>query len=315
MQPIASMPSSMIPSLPSRSRTVPSAPRSVLAFLALTAIAMTPAFSRDAMAFSTGPPDGLAGEPPNNQTCVVCHGDFPLNSGDGMLELLDVPTNLTPGETYSLMVRLDDPGQSRWGFELTVLNDQDEASGTLVVTDPASTQLSDNPAPAPDYLKHTSAGTAPGTSGPRAWVFDWTAGADTEVTFYVAGNAANNSGDPFGDYIYAIQASAGGATSVVSGRGPALRSGVRLDQNHPNPFNPATSIGFSLESGAQVSLRILDAGGRIVRELLDGRQAAGVYSVTWDGRDDAGQRVASGVYFYRLIAGEQASTRKMTLLQ
>ena len=90
-----------------------------------------------------------------------------------------------------------------------------------------------------------------------------------------------------------------------------------LAQNSPNPFNPATMISFNLPEGAseQVSLKVFDLRGRLVRTLVDGAGEAGTYSVFWDGRDHAGRRVSSGVYLYRMQAGEFIQTRKMVLLK
>lgn len=84
----------------------------------------------------------------------------------------------------------------------------------------------------------------------------------------------------------------------------------------PNPFNPSTQIRFVLPQAAPVTLRIFDIAGRRVATLLDGvRKEAGEQSLLWDGRDEAGQALPSGVYLYRLEAGELRATRKLTLLK
>jgi hypothetical protein len=88
-----------------------------------------------------------------------------------------------------------------------------------------------------------------------------------------------------------------------------------LSQNFPNPFNPTTRIAFGLAAPANVSLRIYDAAGRLVRALVDGQRAAGHYTEIWDGRDSGGRAVSSGIYFYRLTAGSLTETRKMALLR
>jgi len=88
-----------------------------------------------------------------------------------------------------------------------------------------------------------------------------------------------------------------------------------LFQNVPNPFNPTTTITFTLRETGDVTLSVYDARGRHVRALVRDRRDARRYDVTWDGRDDAGARVASGVYFYRLVAGSFTQTRKMVLLK
>jgi len=88
-----------------------------------------------------------------------------------------------------------------------------------------------------------------------------------------------------------------------------------LAQNVPNPFNPTTAIRFSIASDELVSLVVYDVAGRRVRTLVNERRRADIYKVIWDGRNDQGQRVASGVYFYRLQAGKFTKTLKMLLLK
>ena len=97
------------------------------------------------------------------------------------------------------------------------------------------------------------------------------------------------------------------------GDGPAVATA--LHPNHPNPFNPSTTIRYELAAAADVRLRVYDAAGRLVRTLVDAREGAGAHDVIFDGRDDAGHPVASGVYFYRLEAGTATQTRKMVLLK
>ena len=88
-----------------------------------------------------------------------------------------------------------------------------------------------------------------------------------------------------------------------------------LQQNYPNPFNPSTRIRYELPRRAEVSLRIFDQRGRLVRTLLEEEQGAGRKEVLWDGRAQNGARVASGIYFYRLKAGDALAQRKMTLVK
>jgi len=102
-------------------------------------------------------------------------------------------------------------------------------------------------------------------------------------------------------------------TDVESSEGApaAFRAG-----SFPNPFNPSTQIRFTLPRAERVTLRIFDIAGRRVATLLDGaRREAGEQNLVWDGRDDAGQALPSGVYLYRLEAGAQRATRKLTLLK
>ncbi len=86
-----------------------------------------------------------------------------------------------------------------------------------------------------------------------------------------------------------------------------------LSQNRPNPFHPRTLIRFSLVTADQATLTIYDTSGRLLRTLLDGPVGQGPTSVEWDGTDDAGRAVASGVYLYRLKTRTASLTRRLVL--
>jgi hypothetical protein len=90
---------------------------------------------------------------------------------------------------------------------------------------------------------------------------------------------------------------------------------VRLMQNSPNPFGPATRISFNLPRAAQVEMSVYDVRGREITRLADEKMDAGKHDLTWDGSDARGHRVASGIYYYRLIADAEVLTRKMVLLR
>lgn len=87
-----------------------------------------------------------------------------------------------------------------------------------------------------------------------------------------------------------------------------------LEQNYPNPFNPATKINLALPKATAWTLTVFNMLGQQVRRF-GGQAEAGVLSVIWDGRDDKGSPVASGVYLYQAKAGEFAQTKKMMLLK
>lgn len=88
-----------------------------------------------------------------------------------------------------------------------------------------------------------------------------------------------------------------------------------LSQNYPNPFNPETTIKYQLPKLCDVKLKIFNMLGQQVIKLVDTKQPAGYYSIKWDSRDNFGGNVASGVYFYRLEAGDFVKTKKLVLLQ
>lgn len=106
-------------------------------------------------------------------------------------------------------------------------------------------------------------------------------------------------------------------TGLVEDRSPGtkLPRAFALSQNSPNPFNPSTTISYVLEDQAQVKLAVYDLRGRTVAVLVDRVQNEGDYDVQWNGKDRSGRQLSSGVYMYRLEAGEFRMTRKMVLLK
>jgi len=96
---------------------------------------------------------------------------------------------------------------------------------------------------------------------------------------------------------------------------PMLTGETRLMGASPNPFNPVTTIAFELAIPGEVSITVYDVSGRMIRSLVKGHLSSGVHEVTWNGRDRNGATAASGVYFYRLMAGDVQETRKMVLLR
>jgi hypothetical protein len=103
---------------------------------------------------------------------------------------------------------------------------------------------------------------------------------------------------------------------VAGTENPDLPAAFTLRQNVPNPFNPFTTISYDVpDGGGKVTLRIYDVTGRLVRTLVDGYEPAGSRAVTWNGRNDLGRSLASGIYFYRMTAREFSNTKKMILLR
>ena len=88
-----------------------------------------------------------------------------------------------------------------------------------------------------------------------------------------------------------------------------------LNQNYPNPFNPTTNISYQLQNNSSVSLVIYDVLGRKIKTLVSEQQSPGYYSVMWNGRNEMGIKVNSGVYVYTLKAGQLLESRKMLLMK
>ncbi|MCX6831860.1 MAG: T9SS type A sorting domain-containing protein, partial [candidate division Zixibacteria bacterium] len=94
-----------------------------------------------------------------------------------------------------------------------------------------------------------------------------------------------------------------------------LPTSFTLKQNYPNPFNPETAIDYVVGQSGHVELAIYNILGDKIKTLVSGYQAAGSYTIKWQADADGGTSVASGVYFYKLTAGDYTDTKKMTLLK
>jgi hypothetical protein len=178
---------------------------------------------------------------------------------------------------------------------------------------------------------------------PGGNVLDWDASTDRDFQFYRVyrdvnpgfvpgpGNlihelAETGWQDPSGDHTHEYKLSAvdyvgnesdaTGPDTRTSVGSPATPERFALHQNVPNPFNPTTTIHYEIPAGgATVEIVVYDTAGRLVRTLVGGHHTAGVKSVTWDGTTDSGETVATGVYFYRMTAGNFVQTRKMLLIK
>jgi hypothetical protein len=111
------------------------------------------------------------------------------------------------------------------------------------------------------------------------------------------------------------ESAAASPTSVSGAGGDGVPARTDLLAAVPNPFNPSTRLRFALAVAGHARLTIYDLAGRRVAVLVDGHRHAGRHHVTWEGRDQAGRHVASGVYFYRLEAGSYRETRRMVLVR
>lgn len=152
----------------------------------------------------------------------------------------------------------------------------------------------------------------------RGWWYDPAVGTATLIGDFPKGTVQVPAG-PAGDQVLVLDDAALGllspGTPLWTAAPEAGRVALRLEQNHPNPFNPATTIDFRIDRAGPVILDVFDATGRRVRRLVGEVLPAGPHSVRWDGRDADGRPAGSGVYYYRLGADEQHATRKMILLK
>lgn len=174
-----------------------------------------------------------------------------------------------------------------------------------------------------DGTDFTASGAQASIGGAAINAFETSAAAvSVPDGHYLAVRLTNNGGSP-------NTLNMGGVSCYVSSTGegdpdwPGSGSAVRevsamrptLRQNYPNPFNPGTTIAFTVPQRTFATVRVYDVGGHYVATLLSRSVPAGASEVQWDGRDDRGSVVASGIYFYRLRAGQELITKKMVLLR
>jgi hypothetical protein len=124
--------------------------------------------------------------------------------------------------------------------------------------------------------------------------------------YYWRVRASNNIGDGFWSAPFRFTT----AQFVSVAAGQSVPAEFSLGQNHPNPFNPATTIGFSLPQAHRVTIKVFDILGQEVATLLDEEVPAGSFTVTWNAT-----KAASGIYFYRIVAGDFVQTKRMVLMR
>ncbi|MCP4145982.1 MAG: T9SS type A sorting domain-containing protein [bacterium] len=279
-------------------------------FLVTTVLLLTMCASL-ALAYSSSPPNGGTNAP-GEGNCTGCHSSFPLNSGSGLLSISGLDGEYDAGQSYDLVVSLDDPNAQRWGFEFTIIGDNGQEIGSLTSLD-SHTQTSASGSKT--YAKQTSIGSQNGTTTGVTWTVRWTAPASGagDAFFYMAGNAANGNFSTSGDRIYAI--SEMWTESDVSAVSIPLMAAAKLKPNYPNPFNPRTTIAYELSESQSVMLSIYGLDGRLVRQLESGIRGEGTHEVVWDGLDNHGVAASSGTYFYRLLTNKVDVKRSMILVR
>jgi hypothetical protein len=146
-------------------------------------------------------------------------------------------------------------------------------------------------------LRVAMAGTTPLASGDVATVMVRLKNKESHVSFSTDAMLNENS-------------QALGAVEVA-----AIPTAFALELNYPNPFNPSTTIRYQIPTDANVNLDIYNLQGQKIRSLIAKEQKAGYYNVVWDGRNEAGQTVSSGVYLYRVQAGSFVASHKMLMIK
>lgn len=200
------------------------------------------------------------------------------------------PTSATPGDTITVTVTPDSSGILFYA----VMEDID----CLVYT--GKHTADDNPITKPDSLTFIRIGGAP---------FSYKVVVPPSGTYAITGLFWNDPDDK-------VPIKPNPTVDVeLFGEKQDLPEVCRLGDNRPNPFNLLTRISYQLPERTSVSLKIYNLSGQLVKTLVEGQKPSGWHSVQWDGRDDSGKAVASGIYFYRLETIEFAQAKRALILR
>lgn len=276
--------------------------RILLISLSFIAITLT-VLNTPALTFSGGPPSGVAGAPGNN-TCAQCHSGAGLNAGPEQLSITFSGANnqYVPGQTYQVTVSFVS-SRPRHGFQLVARSGagNNVNAGTLAVTSASTTQAA--PSGSDIYIEHTSGGTFQ-----TSWTCNWTAPsvAVGNVTFFAAGNAANNSGSSSGDNIYTTSR----AITASSVQGLPVASVQKLNlEVYPNPAAEFIMLKSAELAGTLVDFQLHDLQGRTVF-------THSVQGSDWSNNETEirlPEGLADGLYIARLASSKKSASQLLKI--
>jgi len=258
--------------------------------------------------------DGRAGATgsPGETTCNTsqCHSGNPLNNGAGSV-VISAPTmpnwQYFPGHNYPISVTVSKTGSPLFGFGFEALRSTGANGGVLSITNPAQTQLKSAPISGNFRTNVVHTLNAGLTADSHTFTFNWTAPAagTGNVTFYTAGNAANNDGDSTGDFIYT-------ASHVITESLTALNEipGYDALQLYPNPATDRFKIVFDLDQTSQVEIKMNDLSGKIVENVTSETLSTGRHEIY----HDISQDLPRGVYFVTVSAGQKQMVKRVAVL-
>ena len=253
--------------------------------------------------------EGRTGSPGELTCRDGCHNSFELNSGGGSVTLSSA--NLTnwqyvPGTTYQMSVTVALSSSNKFGIGLEALSDQNVDAGTLVITDPSSTQIKNHSIGGTirRNVVHTSNGGL--GSGTKTFNFDWVAPATDigPVTFYFAGNATNSNNTMSGDRIYTGTQVVTPASTVSVAEIDALLEGLSVS---PNPFTDRFLLEYTAKEGGTPLLQVMDVTGRLLHSSPLASRGPGRHQETVEGLD----HLPEGVLFLHLTVDGRTQVKRL----
>jgi hypothetical protein len=242
---------------------------------------------------------GYSGAPGSKGFCASsCHG-----SSGGTIQISGFPTQYVPGQSYTVTISHVGGSPIKQFNGSCRIGSGSENAGVIAAGTNTATYSTTGET---NGIHLSAADQDNGT-------FQWTAppGATGDVTLYIAGHQGSVSGANTNLSFVSSEI----VTDVEENGSPDVPGGYLLSNNYPNPFNPSTSIAFDLPQRSHVTIDIFNLMGQEVARLVDEEYPAGSHTVTWNGMSSDGQSVPTGIYFYRLKAGDFIATKKMLLLK
>ena len=251
---------------------------------------------------SGGPPTGYAYNAPSYNSCTICHSGT-VNSGDGSVEFIGLPSEFNPGETYSIGITVTGSNSRGYGFQATAMLGDQLAGNFSFNSDSENLEINGG------YIQHSS------RTDSGIWYFNWDAPEDaTEtVTFSASGLGTGGSSGYNGDRVYTVQVDI--QPQIVGILSEDLLTSFSLNGNYPNPFNGETIISYDIPKDGFVNISIFNVAGQFITNLVNEYQLYGEKKVFWDTKDATGNHVPSGVYYYIVSNGIYKEARTMTLLK
>lgn len=235
----------------------------------------------------SGPPPQLTGAP-GELDCATsgCHNGGGANTNNGTLAITGLPTIYRPSQDIDFTVTLTQANRARFGFQLTVVDDQGRKAGELVLTDTARTQkeigfVGSNQR---EYITHTFNGTTPNGTNQGSWTMRWKTPAQAvgRVTFYVSGNAANGNGASSGDFIYTISQSLQAAPAlpnVASVSAASFAAGALASDTITAAFGVGLSQNVAVATAVPLPTQ-LDGTQMIIRDAFNIERNAPLFFVS-----------------------------------
>ncbi|MCG3165335.1 MAG: hypothetical protein POELPBGB_01098 [Bacteroidia bacterium] len=267
-----------------------------LLFVTILFIAVSVFEARRSISYTSGAPDGFTGSPFDDQTCATyCHHGIPETPLLGVMSSNIPLSGYIPGTTYTISANLVKPGHTKFGFQISPMDDHGNVLGSMIELT-GETQITGMGT----YITHTQSGTT--GIGSKSWSFDWVApeGGTGDVTFYGAFNVSNNNGSNNGDSIFT-------STYTIP---EDITVGIELvDRSneiivYPNPMKDFFTVSFS-ETESKISASIFSVNGSVVYNLQTA-EGTKTYQLP--------ETISPGIYYLRFSAGSKIYSKKIMVL-